>query len=264
VTVDLYNTSYGNYARDVYRDVRLATYGEDFGQTSWVATEESHDIPRRLGLTNASSVVEIGSGSGRYALHLVETIGCRVTGVDVNAEGVRNAVALAERQRLNDRAEFRQADVSRGLPFADRTADAVYSNDVLCHVPGRAALLRECARILEPGGRLLFSDALEIAGIVSNAELATRSSIGRYFFVPPGENARLIAEAGLRLVEARDATAAAAAIAARWRDARAARAADLIELEGQATFDGLQAFLSCVHSLTSERRMLRTVYLAQA
>ena len=36
--VDVYNTSYGNYERDVYRDVRLETYGEDLGQTSLVST----------------------------------------------------------------------------------------------------------------------------------------------------------------------------------------------------------------------------------
>ncbi len=46
--VDLYNTAYGNYERDLYREVRLETYGEDFGQTSWVTTEESHEIPRLL------------------------------------------------------------------------------------------------------------------------------------------------------------------------------------------------------------------------
>ena len=34
--VDLYNASYSNYELAVYRDVRIETYGEDFGQTSWV------------------------------------------------------------------------------------------------------------------------------------------------------------------------------------------------------------------------------------
>ena len=72
-TVDIYNTSYGNYERDVYREVRLETYGEDFGQTSWVTTEESHEIPRLLELTPGCSVLEIGSGSGRYALYVAAT-----------------------------------------------------------------------------------------------------------------------------------------------------------------------------------------------
>jgi hypothetical protein len=33
--VDLYNSSYGNYALDAYSEIRVETYGEDFGQTSW-------------------------------------------------------------------------------------------------------------------------------------------------------------------------------------------------------------------------------------
>ena len=59
--VDLYTNSYGNYERDVYRDVRVETYGADFGQTSWVNTEESHETPHLLDLTPGCSVLEIGS-----------------------------------------------------------------------------------------------------------------------------------------------------------------------------------------------------------
>ena len=33
--VDLYNAAYANYELDVYRRVRIETYGEDLGQTSW-------------------------------------------------------------------------------------------------------------------------------------------------------------------------------------------------------------------------------------
>ena len=32
--VDLYDSAYANYASEVYRGVRMETYGEDFGQTS--------------------------------------------------------------------------------------------------------------------------------------------------------------------------------------------------------------------------------------
>jgi len=86
--VDLYNSSYANYERDAYREVRLATYGEDFGQTSWVTTEESREIPQRLELTPGCSVLEIGCGSGRYALYVAESARCRVVGLDLNAEGI--------------------------------------------------------------------------------------------------------------------------------------------------------------------------------
>ncbi|MGA8308938.1 MAG: methyltransferase domain-containing protein [Terriglobales bacterium] len=261
--VDLYNRAYGDYERDSYREVRLETYGEDFGQTSWVTTEESHEIPQLLKLTAASNVLEIGCGSGRYALFVAETTGCRIVGVDLNPEGIRNATALAQRQNLSSQASFQQADVSQPLPFADGTFDAVYSNDVLCHIPGRLALLRELYRVLKPDGRFLFSDALVIGGMLSNEELAIRSSIGYYLFVPRGENEKLIEAAGFELASVTDTTDKAAAVAKRWHDAREKRESELITLEEEANFHGLQKFLACVKNLTGEKRLLRLVYLAR-
>ena len=76
--VELYDGAYGNYDADVYRQVRIKTYGEDFGQTSWVTTEESEEIPRSLALTSDSSVLEIGCGSGAYALHIAQEYGCHI------------------------------------------------------------------------------------------------------------------------------------------------------------------------------------------
>jgi ubiquinone/menaquinone biosynthesis C-methylase UbiE len=261
--VDMYDTSYGNYERDVYRDVRLETYGEDFGQTSWVSTEESHEIPRRLDLTPDCSVLEIGSGSGRYALYVAETARCSVVGLDVNAEGVRNAGALAERQNLSTQVRFQQCDVSQPLPFTDANFDAVYSNDVFCHIPGRLALLRELWRVLKPGGRMIFSDALVVGGMLSNQEIAARSLIGYYLFVPPGENEKLIEAAGFRLLEVTDTTGRAAEVAGRWHVARKKRESELTTLEGKINFEGLQKFLACVRTLTTEKRLLRLVYLAR-
>ena len=261
--VDLYNSSYGNYERDAYREVRVETYGEDFGQTSWVTTEESHEIPRLLELTPDSSVLEIGCGSGRYALHIAETSGCLVVGLDLNAEGIRNAGALAQQQNLSSRARFRQCDVSQPLPFVDATFDAVYSNDVLCHIPGRLALLCELRRVLKPGGRLIFSDALVMGGMLSNEEVATRSLIGYYLFVPRGENEKLIAAAGFQLTRVTDTTEKAAFVAKRWHDAREKRRSELTALEGETNFEGLQKFLACVRALTAERRLLRLLYLAR-
>ena len=69
-------------------------------------------------------------------------------------------------------------------------------------------MLRECRRVLKPGGRLLFSDALVVNGPLTNEEIAARSSIGYYVFVPRGENERLIQEAGLTFLQAQDTTAA--------------------------------------------------------
>ncbi len=260
--VDLYDSAYGNYESATYRQVRIETYGEDFGQTSWVTTEESNAIPQLLGLTPDSFVLEVGCGSGGYALHLAEIAGCRLIGLDINERGVRTANQLALARGLASQVRFEQCDASKRLPFDGNTFDAVFSNDVLCHVPGRPGVLVEIFRVLKPGGQILFSDALVIGGMVSNEEIATRSSIGYYVYSPPGENERLMERAEFRHIRIKDTTENAARIAKQWHHARAKRKEELVAAEGNTNFEGLQRFLSCVHTLTSEKRLLRYLYVA--
>src|SRR5262249_45880369 len=143
---------------------------------------------------------------------------------------------------------FEQCDVSKNLPFDDETFDAAFSNDVLCHVSGRLNLLVEMFRVLKPSGRMLFSDALVIGGMISAEEIATRSSIGFYFYSPPSENERLIEQAGFSELSTRDTTESAARISKKWKDAREKRKEELVTAEGGPNFEGLQRFLSCVHT----------------
>jgi SAM-dependent methyltransferase len=261
--VDLYDHAYANYDAEVYRQIRVETYGEDLGQTSWVTTEESDEIPRTLGLTPGSYVLEIGCGSGRYALQVAGTVGCRILGLDINVFGVGTANRLAAARNMSAQVRFEICDASKKLPFGDSAFDAAFSNDVLCHLPGRPAVLRELSRVLRPGSRILFSDALVIGGTISHQEIGIRSSIGYYLFSPPGENERIIQQEGFHLVSVADTSENAASIAKRRRDARQNRCHALIAIEGKANFEGLQQFLSTVHALTSEGRLRRYVYVAQ-
>jgi SAM-dependent methyltransferase len=265
--VDLYDGAYGNYEEEVYRRIRVETYGEDLGQTSWVNKEESAEIMRQLKVGRESTVLEIGCGSGRFALNVANDTGCRVIGMDVNGPAIERAQQLVQKMAapdgLSERASFENGDASKPLRFAEGMFDAVFSNDAMCHIAGREGVLREMRRVLKPGGRILFSDALVIGGVISQEEIASRSAIGYYLFSPPGANERLIEEAGLRLLEAKDTTGNASAIAGRWQEARAKRAEMLMGIEGKENFEGLQRFLGSVKKLNAERRLLRLVYLAE-
>ncbi|HVF87807.1 MAG TPA: methyltransferase domain-containing protein [Pyrinomonadaceae bacterium] len=261
--VNLYDNFYDNFSASVLEQVRAETYGEDVGQSSWMTADELERFIELLQLQPTSTLLEIGSGSGGPALYVARKTKCRVTGLDVNEFGVRNANELAAKQNLDARAHFQLADASEPLPFNDATFDAIVSNDVMCHVPQRSEVLKEWHRVLQPGGRMLFTDAMVITGIVSHEEIATRSSIGRYFYLPRGENERLIEEAGFELILSDDVTANAALVAKRWHDARANHGEDLIRIEGKENFEGLQKFLSCVHTISSEGRVSRYLYLGR-
>ena len=186
-----------------------------------------------------------------------------MTGVDVNPSGVENAHRAATRACLAERLRFMVTDATRPLPFEDNTFDALLCIDSMNHFPNRSDVLKEWCRVLKPGGRAIFTDPVVITGPVTNEELAARSSIGLFVFVPKGLNEELIVKAGFKLVNQLDATENAALVSRRWREARQRFRDDLLRMEGAENFEGVQKFLGAVHRLTAERRLSRIAYVAE-
>jgi hypothetical protein len=110
---------------------------------------------------------------------------------------------------------------------------------------------------------MLYTDPVVVTGMVLSEEFATRSSTGYFEFCPPGTNERIIREAGFELIRAEDVTANEVEVSRRWHDARELRATELVRLEGEETFAGLQRFLATVHSLTRDGRLSRFAYLGR-
>jgi cyclopropane fatty-acyl-phospholipid synthase-like methyltransferase len=262
-SVDLYGTAYGNFATPALEQVRRETYGEDFGQSSWVTGDEYRRFFQLLELRESDHVLDVGCGSGGPALFLAREIGCRVTGVDVNESGIQAGLVLARQAGVEESVQFRHTDVRDPLPYSDQTFDAIVCIDVMCHLPNRRRLFDEWRRVLRPGGRMLYTDPVVVTGLVAKEEFAIRSSTGYFEFCPPGTNERLIREARFELMHIEDVTENEAEVSRRWHDARQQRAAVLIQLEGEPTFVGLQQFLAMVHRLTSERRMSRFAYIGR-
>jgi len=78
------------------------------------------------------------------------------------------------------------------LFFDDDSFDAILCIDSMNHFPDRLKVFQEWRRILRPGRRAVFTDPVVITGPVTNDELALRSSIGLFLFVPIGVNEQLI------------------------------------------------------------------------
>jgi SAM-dependent methyltransferase len=262
-TTDLYST-YAHFTEHALATIRSETFGVDIGQNSWLTVEEYDRFLSWLRLTPEDHVLEVASGSGGPALYLASSVGCRVTGIDANAAGVTTASEIAARSSQGDRVRFSVADANARLPFDDNSFDAIICIDAMNHLPDRLAVLREWNRVLRPGRRAIFTDPVVVSGAVTNEELALRSSIGVFLFVPPEVNERLIAEAGLRLVLQEDVTDNAALIAGRWFQARERHKDEMARIEGEERFEGLQRFFATVHQLSAERRLSRIAYLVEA
>ena len=260
--VDLYNSTYGNFQAEVLAEVRRETYGEDIGQSSWITTNEYDTFYGWLDLVAGDHVLEVASGSGGPALYLARKFKCRITGVDINEGGLKAANQSALDANITD-AKFQFADVDQRLPFEEETFDAVMCMDSMNHFQNRLQYLQEWHRLLKSGKRALFTDPVVITGPVSNEELAARSSIGFFLFVPLETTINLIKQAGFKLVRCEDVTGNIALTSGRWHASRQKHREDLIKIEGEERFDGLQKFLATVHTLTSERRLSRFVFVAE-
>lgn len=259
--VDFYDSTYGRFNEPVYREIRGETWPHDFGQNGWITAAEQDHFIRWLGLGPGQRLLDIGCGSGGPSLRMVEESGAGVVGIDIHTQGIEVARREAARRGLGG-VSFEVIDAGGRLPFDDGSFDAVICVDAINHLADRAGVLRDWARVLRPGGRVLFTDPAVVTGPLTSEELAVRSSIGFFLFVAPDTDERMVADAGLRLTKKADLSEALAKVAANWHAARHKRAARLRSIEGAETFEGQQRFLSLSATLARERRLSRFAYLA--
>jgi SAM-dependent methyltransferase len=108
---------------------------------------------RRFDLRGMRSILDVGSGAGQIARHLLKYSdpGTEVTCIDLSRQMLRRA-----RTRLkSSRPSFVTADLS-ALPFADASFDGVTCGYVLEHLPDPRMGLAELSRVMKPGGRMFL------------------------------------------------------------------------------------------------------------
>jgi 2-polyprenyl-3-methyl-5-hydroxy-6-metoxy-1,4-benzoquinol methylase len=111
-----------------------------FGRLVWSSMYHQGDKKGRL--------LEVGSGAGYY-LNEMRGLGWTVEGVDFDEGAVKCA---KEAYGLNV-----QRGTLKECRFPDNTFDAITANHVLEHIHDPFSLLKECLRILKPGGRLVVT-----------------------------------------------------------------------------------------------------------
>jgi 2-polyprenyl-3-methyl-5-hydroxy-6-metoxy-1,4-benzoquinol methylase len=258
-----YDANYGNFQTELYAQIRQEAFGEDIGQNSWLTAEEQDLFLGWLELSEGKTLLDVGCGSGGPALRMAARTGCSVVGIDVHEQAVATAKLLASERQLEGRAEFCVVNASGTLAFPDARFDAITCIDAINHLPNRPLMIAEWARLLKPGGRLLFTDPITVTGPLTNAEIAVRSSIGFFLFVPREYDVRILSECGFRLIVCKDVTANMAGVAERRRAAREARSAAVRQVEGDGTYEAQQNFLAMTACLAGEGRLSRFVYSSE-
>ena len=155
-------------------------------------------------LKPGESVLDLGSGSGMDTFVAALKVGTqgKVLGVDMTDAQREKAERLRDRDGF-DNVSYHKAYIEN-TPFAPATFDCVISNGVINLAADKAAVFREAARVLKPGGRLAISDIItekELPeGVTCNATLWAACIGGA---LQQDRYADTIRDAGLRLITLR-------------------------------------------------------------
>ncbi|MBI3262844.1 MAG: class I SAM-dependent methyltransferase [Acidobacteria bacterium] len=99
------------------------------------------------------ALLEVGCGIGTDLVRFARG-GAMVTGVDLSATAVELARKNFELHGLRP-AELRVAD-GESLPYVDESFDVAYAHGVAQYAADARQLIRECHRVLRPGGEAIF------------------------------------------------------------------------------------------------------------
>ncbi|HKW63566.1 MAG TPA: class I SAM-dependent methyltransferase [Candidatus Acidoferrum sp.] len=258
-----YDANYGNFQTELYAEIRREAFGEDIGQNSWLTAKEQDLFLGWLNLSPGNLLLDVACGSGGPALRIVAKTKCSLVGIDLHDQAISTANSLAAQSNLKDRVEFRVVDASEALPFPNAHFDAIICVDAINHILNRPSVMAQWARLLKPGGRLLFTDPITVTGPLTTDEIAVRGSAGSMLFVPQDYDKEMIALSGLRLVECRDGTANVAEVATKRCAARKKRSAAVRQVEGDRAYEAQQTFLAMAARLAAEGRLSRIAYVSE-
>jgi SAM-dependent methyltransferase len=146
------NTRYHDVAADHYD----AKWGIDFGELG--SEQVLGKVRKALGEdapTHFPRALEIGAGTGYFTLNMLRAglIG-EATCSDISP-GMLSALQ-ANAKGLGLKVKTKPADAEQ-LPFADASFDLVFGHAVLHHIPDLERAFGEFARVLAPGGTIVFA-----------------------------------------------------------------------------------------------------------
>jgi len=150
-----------------------------YGQRFWIETP--HPFITRARLRSALAprprerLLEVGPGTGYYTLDVADWLqpGGMIEIFDLQQEMLDHTKQRAGKRGITNLTST-QGD-ARELPYADGSFDAAYLVAVLGEIPDQQQALRELARVIKPGGRLIVGELFGDPHWVSPGRLQERA-----------------------------------------------------------------------------------------
>ena len=168
-----------------------------------------HWLAHKLMLEGASRVLDVGCGVGGPMREIHRLTGCRITGIERDADRIRRAAELNDGAGLAPHCTLVKADFM-AMPLPDAAMDAAYAIESTAHAPRLSEAYREIHRVLRPNG--LFGtfewcmtsrfDPADPEHQASKRQIEVSCGVPR--LGGAGDVVRAMREAGFRILETED------------------------------------------------------------
>lgn len=185
-------------------DIHIGLYRDDdepIAQSSRRTVQRMSEVLG--GLDENDRVLDLGAGYGGSMRYLAGEFGCRCVALNLSeVENARDREKNA-RQGLDELIEVVEGDFTN-LAYDDASFDVVWSQDAILHSGDRARVCAEAARVLKPGGHLVFTDPMQSDEVNAERLQSIYDRIHLDSLASPGFYRKTLTEAGLEEVSWED------------------------------------------------------------
>lgn len=166
------------------REISLLTVWMDRERNANIFRIVKEEIERlRTAGTKEIRVLDVGCAYGNHIFMLNARHGggndIHFAGIDIDPKALEFATAFSDAIPGYDNCEFSEGDVDAGLVFEDGSFHIILCSDVLEHSQDLAAALRETARTLKPGGKIVFTSPLKNSLFKTASKILSAVSFGK-------------------------------------------------------------------------------------
>jgi ubiquinone/menaquinone biosynthesis C-methylase UbiE len=125
--------------------------------------ESTLEVAALANLKASDLVLDVGCGLGGTARYLADRFKCNVAGIDLTGEYIAVGKKLTELVGLSNRVKLQHGS-ALDIPYEDEQFNIVWTEHVQMNIGDKNRFYSEIARVLKPGGCLLFHDIFRGAG----------------------------------------------------------------------------------------------------
>lgn len=168
--------------------------------------KSSKILADKAGIKAGMKGIDLCSCLGAGMRFLAKNYGCTMCGVDATKTMHKKAIERAKQEGLQDKLEFKLADAT-AIPYPDKSFDFVWGEDAWCYVTDKDKLIAEAARVLKPGGKLVFTDWIEGPKGLKDDEAERINKFMKFSYIESLNGyKKLMEKHGFKVIETEDLT----------------------------------------------------------